>query len=238
MSKRTVCKRQTLVPSGLSEEEIDSSESEDEMSEVAQVLQTELIVSKNFSSSVETDESDVAEILENDNSNSEKKTKIHGTKKQFVASVSAFGGKLPEPPIDIELEPADHFISMFEKESMGLLTDQSNLYSVQKDPNKPVHISEMEMKRFIGVLIMTDVYSFPEQRFFWTNPTRVESISSVMGRGRFLEIKKNLHAVDKSAQLHSTVPNYDRAYKIRSLMNTVRENFRKIPKEEKVSVGE
>ena len=131
-----------------------------------------------------------------------------------MASVSAYGGKLPEPPIDIELEPVDYFISMFEKESIGLLTDQPNLYSVQKDPNKPVHICEMEMKRFIGVLIMTGVYSFPEQRFFWTNPTRVESISSVMSRDRFLEIKKNLHAVDNSAQLHSIDPNYDRAYKI------------------------
>ena len=64
MSKRTVSRRLILVPRGLNEEEIDSPESEDEMSEVAQVLQRELIVSKNFSSSVETDENDGVEILE------------------------------------------------------------------------------------------------------------------------------------------------------------------------------
>ena len=58
-----------------------------------------------------------------------------------------------------------------------------------------------------------------------------------MSRDRFLEIKKSLHAVDSSTQLHSTDPNYDDAYKIRSLMNTVRQNFRKIPKE-KLSVDE
>jgi hypothetical protein len=55
--------------------------------------------------------------------------------------------------------------------------DQSNLYSVQIDPNKPLSISENEMEQFISILIMTGVYSFTEQRFFWMNPTRVESLS-------------------------------------------------------------
>ena len=57
MAKRTVSRRRIIVPSSLSEEEIDPSESEDEMSEVAQTFQTELIVSENFSSDEETDES-------------------------------------------------------------------------------------------------------------------------------------------------------------------------------------
>ena len=72
-----------------------------------------------------------------------------------MASVSTLGGELPEPPTDIELESVGCFISLFGREFVRLLTDQSNLYFVQKDPNKPVRVSEMEMRRFSDILIMT-----------------------------------------------------------------------------------
>ncbi|CAF4240858.1 unnamed protein product, partial [Rotaria magnacalcarata] len=69
------------------------------------------------------------------------------------------------------------------------------------------------MSHFIGILMMTGIYFFPEQRFFWSNTTRVESISSVMSRDRFLEIKKYLHVVDNSVQPNRTDANCDRAHK-------------------------
>ncbi|CAM4740376.1 unnamed protein product [Rotaria magnacalcarata] len=127
---------------------------------------------------------------------------------------------------------------MFGKESITLLTEQSNLYSVQTNPNKPARISEVEMAQFIGVLIMSGIYCFPDQRFFWMNTTRVESISSTMSRDRFLEIRKYLHVVDNSNQLDRNDPDYDRAHKVRPLLNIVKNNFRKIEKEEKLSVDE
>ncbi|CAF3396410.1 unnamed protein product [Rotaria sp. Silwood2] len=156
----------------------------------------------------------------------------------FVTPAAAFAGMLSPPPMNEELEPIDYFYSMFDRKSITLLTDQSNLYSVQTNPNKPARISEVEMVHFIGVLIMTGIYCFPEQRFFWMNTSRVESISSVMSRDRFLEIKKYLHVVDNSKQLNRTDPNFDRAHKVRPLLNIVKENFREIEKEEKLSVDE
>ena len=53
---------------------------------------------------------------------------------------------------------------MFGKQSTTLLTYRSNLYSVQKDPNKQACISETEMEHFIGILLMIDIYSFLKQR--------------------------------------------------------------------------
>ncbi|CAF3388467.1 unnamed protein product [Rotaria socialis] len=85
---------------------------------------------------------------------------------------------------------------------------------------------------------MTGIYCFPKQGFFWMNTTRVESISSVMSRDRFLEIKKYVHVVDNSKQLNRNDPNFDRAHKLRPLLNIVKENFIKIDKEEKLSVDE
>ncbi|CAF2114520.1 unnamed protein product [Rotaria magnacalcarata] len=194
MSKRAVLKRQTILLNGLSEQETDSSESEDEMSDVAEAFERELAMSESSSSDDESDETDDIEQHEKDDSKSKKKKKkkIHWQQKQFAAPVAAFGGTLPAPPTHVELQPIDYFYSMFGHEFIRLLMDQSNLYSVQKDPNKPVRVTEMEMNRFIGVLMMTGIYSFPEQRFFWTGSTRVDSIASAMSRNRFLEIQKKL----------------------------------------------
>jgi hypothetical protein len=82
------------------------------------------------------------------------------------------------------------------------------------------------------------VYSFPKQRFFWMNAIRVESLSSVMSRDHFLSIRKHIHMVDNSSQLNTNDPNFERAYRVSPLLNIIKENFRKILKEEKLSADE
>lgn len=95
------------------------------------------------------------------------------------------------------------------------------------NPNKPANISEIEMRNFIGISVMTGVYSFPAQHFFWTGTTRVESIASVMSRDRFRQVKKYLHVVDNTNQPDSNDPDYDRAFKVRPLLKIFQQNFRK-----------
>jgi hypothetical protein len=168
---------------------------------------------------------------------SKKKKKLHWKKKEFSPSAADFTSSLPPPP-DEELDPIDYFYLMFDEESIVLLTNQSNLYSVQTNLNQPLKITEHEMKQFIGVLLMTGVYSFPQQRFFWMYDTRVPSTSSVMSRDRFLQIKKFLHVVDNSNQPNMNNPGFDRAHKVRPLLDIVNKNFRKIPKEETLSADE
>ncbi|CAF2081908.1 unnamed protein product [Rotaria magnacalcarata] len=73
-----------------------------------------------------------------------------------------FTGTLPPPSTHEELEPTDYFYYMFGKESIMLMTNQSNLYSTQMNPNKPLCVTEDEMKCFIGLLLITGVYSFPQ----------------------------------------------------------------------------
>ncbi|CAF1258417.1 unnamed protein product [Rotaria sordida] len=171
-----------VISNGLSEEETDTSELEDDIGAVQHILHDKLTINEDNSSS---EGSDVEEM-----------------------------------------------------ESITLMTNQSNLYSTQMNPNKPLCVSENEMNRFIGILLMTGVYSFPQQRYFWMNTTRVESITSAMSRDRFLQIKRNIHVFDNTNQLDSNDPNFDRAYKVLPLLNIVKENSRKIPKEEKLSADE
>ena len=58
-----------------------------------------------------------------------------------------------------------------------------------------------------------------------------------MSRERFFQIKKNLHVVDNTNQPNSDRDN-DRAFKVRPLLNIVKENFRRIHKEEHLTVDE
>lgn len=79
---------------------------------------------------------------------------------------------------------------MFGKKSLDPWKDQSNLYSVQVNPNRPLNISETDIRQFVRILIISGVYSFAQQRFYWTNGTRVQSIAQAMSRDRFLLMKK------------------------------------------------
>ncbi|CAF0781681.1 unnamed protein product [Rotaria sordida] len=194
-NKKTDPKNHTAIPNGMSET-VDTSESEDEMKKIQDILKNQLVM--------------------NDTSRS---------------------SSLP-PPNHSGLEPIDYFYFMFGKESFDILKEQSNLYSVQVNPNRPVNISESEIRQFVGILLMTGIYGLPQQRSYWTNSTRVESIASTMSRDRFLDIKKNLHVVDNTNQLGQNDSNYDRAFKIRPLLNIIKNNFRKIQKEEHLCVDE
>ncbi|CAF4471541.1 unnamed protein product [Rotaria socialis] len=160
MSRKRDNKRNIVIPNGSGEDEIGSSESEDETSKVAHALRDELNMSEQSSiseceesNSHESDsqESENEEKFKNNGQNPKKKKRIHWAKNHFVISAADFADNLPPPPINDELEPIDYFYFMFRKQSMTLLTNQSNLYSVQKDPNKPVCISETEMALFIDI---------------------------------------------------------------------------------------
>lgn len=105
----------------------------------------------------ESEESEFDEEIERNRRQSKIQKQVHSTKKAFVPALDAFADVVPPPPIDEEFKSADYFYSMFGKQPITLLTDQSNLYSVPKDPNKPVRIFETEIKCFIGILLMIGV---------------------------------------------------------------------------------
>lgn len=230
-------KNHTAIPNGTSEDE-DSSGSEDELKTVQRKLKGQTIGNENSSSSEDSDSENASEDESSDSKNKKKKKRLHWVKEAFVPPMSTFVDNLPSPLIDDEDEPVDYFLSMFGAESIAILTEQSNLYSVQSNPNRPLHASDNEIRQFIGILIMSGIYSFPNQRLFWAETTRVQSVASAMSRDRFLQIKKNLHAVDNTNQLDPTDPGYDRAFKVRPLLNVVKQNFLRIPKEQHLSVDE
>ena len=166
MVKKTIAKNHVLIPDGMSED-ADTSDFEDETKKIQEVLKNQLVMNNNSSSSETSDsEERMKQKTSKFKSQSKKKKRIHWVEKPFMPPTSTFVNSLPPPSINTEPEPIDYFYMMFGKESFNLLKDQSNLYSVQVNQNRPANISEIDIHQFIGISIMTGVHSVPHQRFY------------------------------------------------------------------------
>lgn len=143
MPNKKICTTHTVVAITTSEY-VDTSESEDELNKIQKHRDNKLMIRDNSSSN---DSSDTGGENRQHASKCKKKKskKMQGIKKHFVPLTSTFSGSIP-PPINSELKSIDYFYSMFGKNSFQLLEEQSNLYFVQANPNRPVVVSEIEIR--------------------------------------------------------------------------------------------
>lgn len=141
-------------------------------------------------------------------------------------------------PEDNEVDtPIDYFREIIDDNFINLIVEQSNLYSVQKDPNKPLNVTKEEIEQFFGICLCMSVYGLPRSRMYWASSTRVDKVADTMSRNRWVEIKNNLHCND-NAGYDSRDPSRDRLYKIRPLVDHFQGKFRAIPKEQHLCVDE
>ena len=114
------------------------------MKKIQNILKDQLVITDNSSSN----ETSVAEVKFQQNmSRSKPKERkiIHWVRKSFAPSNSTLIGGLPPSPIDSKPEPTDYFHSIFGKEFFEISKDQSNLYCIQVNPNRPVNRSDFEI---------------------------------------------------------------------------------------------
>lgn len=141
------------------------------------------------------------------------------------------------PPIweytPVETQPlqssVDYFRIFFYKNLLGLIADQSNLYSIQRDANKPLNTNPNEIEQFIGLCIYMSIYGLPRSRLYWAAKTNVEKIQSVMPRNRWEQLKNSLHFNDNSNIPPREDPNRDKLFKIRPLVDSLKRTFNDIP---------
>lgn len=63
--------------------------------------------------------------------------------------------------------PFDYFTFLFPKSLIEYITEQSNLYNIQCQPNKPVNIKNYEIEQFIGICMYTSLIQLPSTRDHW-----------------------------------------------------------------------
>jgi len=113
--------------------------------------------------------------------------------------------------------------------------EQSNLYCVRKT-GRPLNTNKNEMEQFLGIHIMAGIVNMPSYRMYWPESTRFDPIADVMSRNRFDIIRNYFHINDNSTMKAHNDPGYDRLFKVRTLVDSMKPCFLEIEVEEYSSV--
>lgn len=137
------------------------------------------------------------------------------------------------PPFDADTKsPLDYFHAFFSEDIIDLIVDNTNLYSVQSGAMKSVNVTKDDIKDFIAITLMMGVVQMPAYRDYWANDLRFPQIAEIMPLKTYEKIRKYLHFVD------NTLTNDDRYFKVRPILEKIRQNCLKIQEEGRYSVDE
>lgn len=112
--------------------------------------------------------------------------------------------------------PLDFFAYFFTNELLTKTKEKTELYAVQKNPNKTVILSIDDIKRHLGICIYAFVLHVPKIRDYWSVELGYFMIYSynAMSRNRLELIKSVLHFNNNASMLLSNDLNRDRLHKL------------------------
>lgn len=134
--------------------------------------------------------------------------------------------------------PLDYFAFFFSNDLLQKIKYQSELYSVQKNVNKPVTVSVDELKKYIGICVYASIMHVPKVRDYWSADLGVPIIFNAMSRNQFELIRSILHFNDNSSMLSSNDPNRDRLHKLRPLIDHLNSCFSSVPCNQNLALDE
>lgn len=187
-----------------------------------------------------TDESDSAESEEEDSAEEEQP---HGDGRGQAQEKTTWSDTLKDPDITAFTEPTgplhdlapdanpiDYFHLFIPPDMFQVMADQTNLYAQQCQAKngktdkywKPVTIDDI--RKYLYMNIMFGVHWMPDYRLYWNkdNLLRVSAFADVFGRQRFEKIHQYFHLSDNSSMPARGEDGFDPLYKIRPLLDIVR----------------
>ncbi|KAJ8895093.1 hypothetical protein PR048_000418 [Dryococelus australis] len=117
--------------------------------------------------------------------------------------------------------PLEYFTSLFPQEIFDITVYQTNLYSTQVTQAKgrtAVTIMKDDIADFIVIEILMRVVDMPRYLDYWSNSLRHDKIASLMSLKKYQQIRHFIHFVNNDE-------NCDRYFKIRHLLNIIRERW-------------
>lgn len=132
------------------------------------------------------------------------------------------------------LVPLEYFTKLFSFDILNHIIDQTNLYSTQMT-GTCIGTNANEMTDFISLLLLMAIIDLPSYEDYWANGTRIEQIARVMSSKRFKTLRRYIHFNNNENITENTT---DRYFKIRPLMEKLRENFRRLHTENQYSIDE
>ncbi len=144
------------------------------------------------------------------------------------------------PQSDSIKTPLEYFRYFFDNDLMTHIVEQSNLFSVQNDPDRPLNLSNDELEQFLGTVLYTSIIHLPRARMYWASYSRVSLIADVFSRDRWEKIKQNIHFNDNSHIPPPDNTNKDtrRLFKIKPFIDMILPKFQVLPKSPMLSIDE
>nr|XP_033799977.1 piggyBac transposable element-derived protein 4-like [Geotrypetes seraphini] len=126
--------------------------------------------------------------------------------------------------IDVDCSVEPNAYEVFEKtcgfnDLAAHIVEQSNLYMKQK--GVPFQTDAQEIRAFLGMNLVMGYHVLPSLKDYWsTDPDlQVPYIAKVMPRQRFEAIRSALHFSNNEEMLPKSHPDFDRAFKVRPVMD-------------------
>lgn len=116
----------------------------------------------------------------------------------------------------------DYFYIFFSPDIITDITQNTNLYSVQKT-GKSIQVTEDDIKSFLAIEVLMGIVKMPAYTDYWAKRTRYAPVADIMSLKRYEQIRRHIHFVDN---IHDD--SSDRYFKIRPVMEKVRQNFLKL----------
>ena len=142
-------------------------------------------------------------------------------------------------------KPYEYFKQFFDKELISLITEQTNLYYTQQKLSNAVTsnftpTTEEEIEQYLGILLLTGVFPYPQYRMYWSKTTPFPKIANALqgGVNRFDQVKRFLHFNDNSKMDSADSPQKDKLFKLRPLIDALQNKCRSLEQEEFNSIDE
>lgn len=170
--------------------------------------------------------------------NSTSKAKRTSWKRKSTFTPPNFDWTEPENDFERRLAwTAKDYLSMyFTDEDFQKICDCTNARYVEVK-GVSLNLTLLEIKKFLGMITLMSCLKYPRIRMYWAKTTRVEAIARNMTRDRFFSIRSNLKVV-VDGDVTAAERNLDKFWKVRPLMNKVKNACLSLPREKTVAVDE
>ncbi|XP_069701493.1 piggyBac transposable element-derived protein 3-like [Periplaneta americana] len=102
---------------------------------------------------------------------------------------------------------------------------------------KSLGTDSTEIKKLFGACIYTTLIGYPRLKMFWSARTRIPMIADNMSRNRFFELRTNLKVIDDNS-VSEDDRKKDRFWKVRPMLDIVRQSCLQTPQPQNVSIDE
>lgn len=138
----------------------------------------------------------------------------------------------PLMPSDDEQQPLSFFYRFLSPNIIQDIVDQSNLYSVQVK-GRSIQLTHEEFLTFLAIQILMGVVHMPSYTDYWNRRLRFTNIADLMPIKRYQTIRRYIHFIDNNLD-----DDGDRYFKVRPIVEKIRQNCLKMNEEQNFSIDE